>query len=563
MTHSAETLFFDIKRRHGLLFVELRTRDTGRLLDPEEALKVSDLPEGFTLEPNPETPGKNAFISKVHKGPMMTKVMQDAGFRYDAEDVVKFDARVIEHAKLEKEKQAMAAMKQLIKALQGGDDSAKDKIKEQVEAQNPGSNVEDIDIRDDGMVVVSLSNPQPERAPAEPEVFAEKEKVRFKVGTRHEEGQKMVRVVIETFEEGRWECASHDEFSDLPEFLSADASRLFASSLSEGETRTRLAALGWAEESRAFLWYQASQLAFGVDTGDTEDGPAVFIAPIEERADFDYDLLPFEDNLHGDCLATHPDFLGHTTSENTFELAEDLGPNEIKMRMMALGFIHDPKLDELSKGGLPLSGAGQPTGFGPASSPAPTPKALSDQAAIRFNTGTRIERDEAGTERQVVRVAVEVSDGGGWTSTDNIEITDLPDFLSVDKVSRLYASSLSEDETRTRLTQLGWTDEPRVFLWYRWSQLAFGVNPEGDLDGPWVHLYPVEDRCDFDYEDDTGLLPFEEDLRLDAIEGHPAFIKSDPMENTLELTEDLDAEEIKKRMLALGATYDADLDTYY
>lgn len=346
MAHSAETLFFDIKRRHGLLFVELRERSNGRLLDPEEALKVADLPEGFTLEPNPETPGKNAFSSKVHKGPMMTKVMQDAGFRYDADDAVKFDKRVVEHAKLAEEKKAMDSIRQFVKALQGGDESAKGKIKEHVEAQNPGRSVESIDVREDGMVMISLNNPEPE--PRAPESFADKEKVRFKVGTRQEADSDVVRVAIETFEEGRWEVATEGEFSDLPEFLSTDPSHLFVSSLSEEETRTRLSALGWTEEPRVFMWYRADQLSFGVDPGDTEEGPAVFIAPIADRCDFDYELLPYEDNLHGECLEAHPDFLGHTTSENTFELAEDLGQNEIKLRMMALGYTHDPQLDNLS-----------------------------------------------------------------------------------------------------------------------------------------------------------------------------------------------------------------------
>ena len=345
MTHSAETLFFDIKRRHGLLFVELRTRDNGRLLDPEEALKVSDLPEGFTLEPNPETPGKNAFISKVHKGPMMTKVMQDAGFRYNAEDVVKFDARVIEHAKLAEEKKAMAAMKQLVKALQGGDTGAKDKIKEQVEAQNPGSNVEDIDIRDDGMVVISLSNPQPERAPAEPEVFAEKEKVRFKVGTRVEDDQKVVRVAIETYEEGSWHNAIEGEFSDLPDFLDVGPSRLYASTLSEAETIERLRALGWNEEARVFLWYRPDQLHFGVYQREDDD-PEIFLAPIENRCDFDYKYPPFEDNLRGDCLEVHPDFMGSDIMENTFPLQGNIGLNEARMRMMALGFVHNPEIEK-------------------------------------------------------------------------------------------------------------------------------------------------------------------------------------------------------------------------
>lgn len=345
MTHSAETLFFDIKRRHGLLFVELRTRDNNRLLTPEEALQVADLPEGFTLEPNPETPGKNAFSSKVHKGPMMTKVMQDAGFRYNAEDVVKFDARVIEHAKLAEQKKAMAAMKQLVKALQGGDDSAKDKIKEQVEAHNPGQKVENIDIRDDGMVMVSLSNPQPEpRAPEDLEAFADKEKVRFKVGARREADFDVVRVAIETFEENSWHNAIEGEFSDLPDFLSVGPSRLFESSLTEAETIERLSALGWAEEPRVFLWYRPEQLHFGVYQREDED-PEIFLAPIEDRCDFDYKYPPFEDNLRGDCLEVHPDFMGTDIMENTFPLTGGIGMNEARMRMMALGFVHNPKIE--------------------------------------------------------------------------------------------------------------------------------------------------------------------------------------------------------------------------
>lgn len=345
MTHSAETLFFDIKRRHGLLFVELRTRDTGRLLDPEEALKVSDLPDGFTLEPNPETPGKNAFISKVHKGPMMTKVMQDAGFRYDAEDVVKFDARVIEHAKLAEEKEAMAAMKQLVKALQGGDASAKDKIKEQVEAHNPGQTVENIDVRDDGMVIIGISNPQRAPQPQEAEAFADKEKVRFKVGSRTEHDHEVVRVVIETYEESSWHNAIEGEFSDLPDFLSVGPSRLYESSLSETETIERLRALGWNEEPRVFLWYRPDQLDFGVYQREDED-PEIFLAPIENRCDFDYKYPPFEDDLRGDCLEVHPDFMGHDIMENTFPLQENIGLNEARMRMMALGFVHNPEIEK-------------------------------------------------------------------------------------------------------------------------------------------------------------------------------------------------------------------------
>jgi len=353
MTHSAETLFFDIKRRHGLLFVELRTRDNNRLLTPEEALQVADLPEGFTLEPNPETPGKNAFSSKVHKGPMMTKVMQDAGFRYNAEDVVKFDARVIEHAKLAEEKKAMAAMKQLVKALQGGDDSAKGKIKEQVEASNPGRSVENIDIRDDGMVMISLSNPQPEHAPREAETFSNKDAVRFCVGTRAERDSEddpdaakhdVVRVVIETREDGGWSNAIEGEFTDLPDFLSIGPSRLYQSTLSEAETIERLRALGWSEEPRAFLWYRPDQLAFGVYQREDEDAE-IFLAPIEDRCDFDYKYPPFEDNLRGDAIEVHPDFMGGDVMENTFPLIGGIGMNEARMRMMALGFIHDPKIE--------------------------------------------------------------------------------------------------------------------------------------------------------------------------------------------------------------------------
>jgi len=156
MTHSAQDLFFDIKRRFGLLFVELRTRDTGRLLTPGEALKVADLPEGFTLEPNPETSGAAAFISRTHKGPMMTKVMQDAGFRYDAEDAVKFDARVLEHAKLAEEKEAEMALNKLVKAVQEGQDGAIEALRAHIETTEPGHTVASIDQGKDGQVIVDI-----------------------------------------------------------------------------------------------------------------------------------------------------------------------------------------------------------------------------------------------------------------------------------------------------------------------------------------------------------------------------------------------------------------------
>lgn len=354
MSHTASTLFFDIKRRYGLLFVELRTRDTGRLLTPEEALKVSDLPEGFTLEPNPETPGANAFISKVHKGPMMTKVMQDAGFRYDQEDVEKFDARVIEHAKLAEQEAAEAAIAKLVKALQAGDASAEDKIKEQLESQNPGSEVRSIEQRDDGMVIVSIKGPDPE--PAEPETFAEKEAVRFRVGTRtereiEEAERSVVRVAIEALEEGEWEGTTDAEFSDLPDFLSVGPSRLYESSLSEAETVERLRALGWSEEPRVFLWYRPDQLAFGVVEREDDD-PEIFLAPIEEHCDFDYEYPPFEDNLRGDMLEVHPEFMGQDIMENTFPLIGGIGVEEARERMIALGFVHQPKIEEeMSDGG--------------------------------------------------------------------------------------------------------------------------------------------------------------------------------------------------------------------
>ena len=366
----------------------------------------------------------------------------------------------------------------------------------------------------------------------------------------------MVRVAIETFEEGRWESATHGEFSDLPEFLSIDPSHLFVSSLSEDETRARLAALGWTEESRVFLWYRADQLAFGVDAGDTEEGPAVFIVPIEDRCDFDYKLLPYEDNLHGECLEAHPEFLGHTTSENTFELAENLGVNEIKLRMMALGYTHDPEIDNFGEGGqsLPLSGAGQPTGFGPAPSPAWTPGPITDQEAVRFRVGTRNERVKGGPEHSAVRVAVEFLSDGSWHSAIDCKLSGLPDFLSIDG-SRLYASALPEAETIAHLRALGWTEEPRVFLWYRPDQLAFGViEPEDD--DPQIFLAPIEDRCDFDYE----YPPFEDDLRGDGLEVHPDFMGDDIMENTFPLVGNIGVNEARMRMMALGFVHNPEIE---
>lgn len=180
---------------------------------------------------------------------------------------------------------------------------------------------------------------------------------------------------------------------------------------------------------------------------------------------------------------------------------------------------------------------------------------LSDYKAVRFLAGQRKETNASGQARDVVRVAVEIATTEGWWHTDNMSLSDLPDFLRLDRGSRLYASNLSEDETRKRLLDLGWMNEPRVFLWYRPNQLAFYVDKEGSGDGALVIIDPIEDCCDFDYE----ILPYNDDLRGDALEDHPPFLGEAVGENMFELAEALSVGEIRKRMRNLGYVYDTSL----
>lgn len=178
---------------------------------------------------------------------------------------------------------------------------------------------------------------------------ADFEALRFHVGARQERHlsgkvETVVRVTVEGLLDGTWEDCEGEEFSDLPDFLYCDGSRLYASCLSVQETTERLLALGWTHEKRMFLWYRLDQLAFGFlqDQGDI----SIFLFPMEERCDFACDLLPCEDNLRGDNLECVPDFLAPVTMENTFPLTAPLGVSEIKARLTGLGLTYDPEMDE-------------------------------------------------------------------------------------------------------------------------------------------------------------------------------------------------------------------------
>lgn len=357
MAHSAQTLFFDIKRSGTLLFVELRTRNTGWILEPEEALKVDDLPDGFTIAPNPENPGKAAFTSSVHKGMMVNRVLQDAGFRYNAEDVAKLDARVEEEAKRAEEEEAAKSAPQADEGAVDKDDPEFEKIKKHFEALHPGHRVEGITIAQDGSLLVRLAENDPEpknpMQPTPPTKLSEEDSVRFRVGTRTERAddgteQPVVRVALEIPYDRGWWPTDNLKVADLPDFLSVDrSSRLYRSALSEAETRERLVAMGYIDEPRVFLWYSPDQLCFGVDPEGDDDGPVIILMPIPDRCDYDYELLPYEDDLNGDGLLVHPDFMGHDVMENTFELSEPLAIAEIKMRMIALGFTHNREFDHM------------------------------------------------------------------------------------------------------------------------------------------------------------------------------------------------------------------------
>jgi hypothetical protein len=172
---------------------------------------------------------------------------------------------------------------------------------------------------------------------------------------------------------------------------------------------------------------------------------------------------------------------------------------------------------------------------------------------VRFNVDTRPEKERDGTIEDVVRVSIQTFLDGEWCGLDGEEFSDMPEFLIQD-ASDLCMSLRSAEATILALQQIGWEYEPRLFVFYKPHQLAFGFH--GDAEDWNIFLFPIEAECYFLGD----LLPYEDDLRGDALHTEPSLFKSNLLENTWEVENGMTRDQVTSAMQQLGYTYDRELD---
>lgn len=184
---------------------------------------------------------------------------------------------------------------------------------------------------------------------------------------------------------------------------------------------------------------------------------------------------------------------------------------------------------------------------------------FADSEAIRFHVKT-----VKTTDGEEVRVGIETLEENRWNDIEDLTyFSDAPSFLLETRLG-WACSSLPEAQTLDALLALGWASSAHPFIGYTPQELSFGVLPDDEdtsfsfHDGLCIFVaiktpHPIYGDCP----------PFEDDLRPYALTICPEFILGDSMENTFEIDPKMSKNDIIDALVALGYTYDKDIDSYF
>jgi hypothetical protein len=138
-------------------------------------------------------------------------------------------------------------------------------------------------------------------------------------------------------------------YSDFPDFLSSGAHVAYDCALNGQDARAKLLALGFEERDDLFAWYTPQEVEFGFikGSGDFLDPEwSVFTLPIVPKGQ-KFEQMPYCDDMREGTMSDWPEELfDGNLMENTFEVKEGLSREEVLKGMIALGYTHNPDLDE-------------------------------------------------------------------------------------------------------------------------------------------------------------------------------------------------------------------------
>lgn len=148
-----------------------------------------------------------------------------------------------------------------------------------------------------------------------------------------------------------WEPIEDDAgyYSDFPEFLSNGQHVAFDCSINGQDARAKLLAQGFEESDDLFAWYTPQEVEFGFIKGSGEfldPEWSVFTLPIVPQGQ-KFDHMPYCDNMREGTMSEWPeDLFDGNLMENTFEVKESLSREDVLKGMVAIGYTHNPQLDE-------------------------------------------------------------------------------------------------------------------------------------------------------------------------------------------------------------------------
>jgi hypothetical protein len=177
---------------------------------------------------------------------------------------------------------------------------------------------------------------------------------------------------------------------------------------------------------------------------------------------------------------------------------------------------------------------------------------------IRFNVAI--------SDCGAVTVAFELFCDEQWNDdVEDTELEALPDSVKWHRVYSAYVSDQNIDDTIATLVDCGYIYNPKVFMWYMPSQLAFTFQDKNV-----VYMEPIPAACDFacllPENDDIAPedrsindLPYSTDLRDYMIFGCSASLGDNGMENTFNFPKSMAQDAVIDKLKSAGFTYNPDL----
>jgi hypothetical protein len=176
---------------------------------------------------------------------------------------------------------------------------------------------------------------------------------------------------------------------------------------------------------------------------------------------------------------------------------------------------------------------------------------------IRFNVAI--------SDCGAVTVAFELFCDEQWN--DDVEDTEgeLPKSIKWDREQSAFVSDENINDTIATLADCGYIYNPKVFMWYMPSQIAFAV-----YDQNVVYMEPIPAACDFAsiFPEDDDIapedrsindLPYGDDVRDYMIFGCSAILGDNGMENTFNFPKSMAQDAVIDKLKSAGFTYNPDL----